>query len=226
MIWKQNFQNQKCWLSSEKQKKSTTRLYTQKSKRDDTKMKIKNNSKWNTQDLKALLVECFSRAGMEHRFKAKSFSGRQVLQDHVVEIGHGHYSGCAQLNSKWMKIRVPTIKYVKGYAYGADKNGNNKEILNDTKFDSKSFAHTAMHELAHCRGIDHKDMTDDFDTSWANGFQVRPQETKKLPDRVAQRRNIAIENVKRYQNKLKRTANLLKKWQKKANYYENKQKSN
>lgn len=164
---------------------------------------------------------------MEHRRISKYGNSWH----HVITINTGGYSGCAPLGGRRLIVRAPPIE-TKDWKWN---NSDGRTVLHKepVEFDSVNFAHTVMHELAHNRGIDHKDMHEDLKcrdkegmfkvTGWAKGFEVRPQEDIPKKNAVDARKERAIKNVKLYQSKLKRTQNLLKKWEKKVRYYQKKE---
>lgn len=88
---------------------------------------------------------------------------------------------------------------------------------------------TMIHELAHCRGVHHKELmgggccVDVFNVEWFPKeltLNVKMAAIKTPRNLKIERGEYAKKKLKEVQQKAKRYANLVKKWQRKVNYYD------
>ena len=112
-----------------------------------------------------------------------------------------------------------------GRFYGKGTIGGTKMwlYLDREKHNIAKLKNTILHELEHNKGLKHHDMDCDALRSHYAGegfiYEKAVKEKQKI-DLVFQRRIHAEKMVADYTTKLKRVGNLLKKWQKKAKYYQ------
>lgn len=168
-------------------------------------MKIENKTRYQMKEIKRVLKWCLDFTGMD---------GKNL----TVRLVYRRYN-CAP-------------KFVSGYAYygRGDYSGRNFILLRLPKKKEDVFGHaiatTFIHELAHTRGIHHRDMSVDEEAIirhefWQqNPFTAVEYSKPKKKNPVESRYENAKAKVKEYQSKVKRTQNLLKKWQKKVQYYQ------
>ena len=161
-------------------------------------MKLINNSKWDTNDLRRLIYANIIKAGMSIRRKI------EVSTTHSNSIHElRNYSGRAGLNTNWINLTVPKP---------------------DKTFNPIIFSQVLQHELAHNRGLRHKEMLDwwTINQDWAKDFIVNPKIEKPIKPKTQIKEENAIKMFKIYQTKLKRTKTILKKWERKVKYYQKK----
>lgn len=168
-------------------------------------MKVKNETEWLTRDLKRVLCEALRRnSKIEGPLKKWQKKGLIV---EIVYSRKGYYSGNAQYNGCWMKLRIPKDKIKKS-----------------------DFVSLFIHELDHTRGFHHNQIaggrylrTESY--PWVEDntkFPIRKKEIipKEKPDLQIKRYKHVLEIIKQKERIIKRLSNSLKKWRKKRKYYE------
>lgn len=111
--------------------------------KNDRIMKIKNNTHFNTFQIKTFIRKCVKQAIRDGESDCTKYL--------TVEIGysHGNYSGYAYINGTYMYLRVPKIQ----------------------ELDKRLFAFIVLHEYDHILGYRHKVMgrhnIDTYDFSFA-----------------------------------------------------------
>ena len=163
------------------------------------KLKVKNHTQWDTKDIRKLFLECMRREGATCCFVNVVYKVRRWNTSNM--------SGRATVNGYTVKMLIPR---------------GDKLSMDDIMWIARVF----IHELGHNKGLLHEDMvsTHDIDCDWAKPYKIRKKEPKPKPKRnlKQERYEKAKAKVRQYQTKVKRDINLLKKWEKKAKYYEKK----
>jgi len=174
------------------------------------KLALKNNTRYRTQDLRKLFLECMRREGMQRARVTVNYSKR------------GRVHGRAWFNTILSEMFLPKsfTKWVEGKGYVRE------QIKEFTPEQVEDIAQVFRHELGHNLGLKHEDMVCcwHIDCSWARGFVVRLKEQKpaKRRDLVQERYLKAVRKVKEFECKVKRSKTLLDKWSRKVSYYEKK----
>lgn len=158
-------------------------------------MKIENTTHWRTTDLMRLFKACCKQEGMHHRRRVE-----------VEYSKSGRVNGVARIHGVWIKMRIPR-----------------------KKAEQESIASVFIHELAHNRGVMHENMSNPMRCccrslgAWAKDYVIRSKEVKQKPKRnLVQERHIhAKKMLLKHQKILTRENTLVKKWDKKVRYYEN-----
>jgi len=153
-------------------------------------MKVENHTIYNTRDLRKLFLAGLKHEGMD----PKNYKI-------VVKYRKGRTYGYAYYNRKWIQINLPKECY---------------------QLSIKQVARTLVHEICHNRGLRHREMDyKTIDTSWAEGYSIRFEKPKeKKRDIQLERFEHAKKMLDKYESKLKRQKNLVKKWKRKVYYYE------
>lgn len=188
-------------------------------------LKLINKTKWDTLQLKKLIVAIINNTG--------SHKNHQI----TVKTGKGSYSGWAYLNNSIIMMRVPKTFHIKWNAIyhptettiGSDGLTHPKIVKWDktekvpNKFNIESFAQVLEHEIGHNLGLRHPEMAklNNIDVGYSKSFVVEPQLPKPVvkKDFVAIRKQKSHDKVLGLVSKIKRMNNLLKKWKKKESYY-------
>lgn len=165
-------------------------------------MKILNKTSYSTKDISQILNWCLKREGM-------------VGKNLVVEI------------IETRRVYDSHRDFVGGYAYygEGDYNQRNYIMLKLAKrgtFKAFDLAHTFIHELAHTRGVKYEEMEIYLEEDEVPEMQINKKNVPQKKDFRAARYENAIKKSKEYERKVKRTQNLLKKWNKKVRYYQKK----
>lgn len=167
-------------------------------------MQVTNTTKYRTNDLRKFLRALIVEAGMDPKQNWRitvEFVRNKAYWDCV--------KGYAYYNSRTFSLRIP-------FAW---------ETIDDDAGKLKSMARVVHHEIDHCRNERHADMQDVCEiktTAW-EGHRIRLQAVKKKPtmgDRVAKRRAHAERMAEDWAKKLQTAKRCLKKWERKARYYE------
>jgi len=172
-------------------------------------LKIKNNTNWRTDHLRAIITrvirEEFLPAKRKHVFIKIEYGkgGRYANRD-------GMCGGYAWYNSTNMVIKVA-----------------------QDQIDAVDFAHTVAHESAHCRGLKHRDMKGKPDYmrcgnwreryAWAAEIliEVKAIKSQTKPNAQLLRFQQTVAGIERWETKLKRATNALKKLRTRKRYYVN-----
>lgn len=175
-------------------------------------MKIKNNTKYNTTDLKRLFLACCRqvRTGKDIRRKL-----RVEVIDHKRRLSRASYWG------DWALMNL-----------GDYMNGEER----DTKGWWRAIAWVACHEFLHSKGMSHRKMSFRYPyyhswlqlrenpekMAWADDYPVRLKEIKIKPkiDIQVVRYEKVLSKVKEWESKVKRGQNILKRYTAKKRYYE------
>jgi len=186
------------------------------------KVKIKNETKWDIQQLRKLCNAVINKEGTERK--------RHRIYIRTKTKKYSQYHGRAWLNSREIIMFVPpTTKRIRTRAKYNDGSDGRKHFAGwewkkeNTKFDPVSFAQVLTHEIHHNLGLRHKDMLPlrKIDCEYTKDFAIEPKQEKPKPkmDYVGVRRERAISNLKKAQTRLKRAKTLCKKWERKVRYY-------
>jgi len=207
-------------------------------------MKLKNTSLYNNNDLKKFVYAC----SKEFRGGRKLCKDLTVVVKgrYIPRWKKTRYNFETKQEEIIEPKRYPNLS-VRGSAYYGKvyhEHGHgyfmNLSIPcdNPNGVDKRDLALTIIHELAHCKKETHNQMRkrkrvyyrqwvgDDKKASepfqFADGLLLRMKETpaKKTRNIRLERYQKALNKVREYEAKKKRTANLLKKWQNKVKYYE------
>jgi len=176
------------------------------------KLKITNNTHFQTKDLKKVMKECMKHEGINKCGCAVNYSKS------------GRIHGYAYLNSTTVIMFIPKTKLV-AIAGSDGTTVQRRENFTFTQGAVERFAQIFTHELHHNLGLHHKEMKPSWkiNCEWAKGYPIFIKEDKPKPKRnlKKERYEKALTKVKQYQTRLKKTNTILKKWQKKVRYYEN-----
>ena len=151
-------------------------------------------------------IRAFLARGIKEERSDLCKHGARAMKVYVVYTRRATTSGCAYLNSHWMKVRLPKQNP-----------------------DRVSFAHTIFHELAHTRGLTH-DRMKCATYGYVNGWRERyawanelPLERKPAKLKVRPAPDAKLEHCKRMlkaaTTREKRATTLRKKWEAKVRYY-------
>ncbi len=186
-------------------------------------MKLTNETKYSTEDLRALFNAVNKHEGAEPRtlrvFTAKVPSWNAPTAFCMV------LRGVAWSGSRHIDMGIP--KHLLDVKAGIDgPNGIVKvPLLGLDNPQTKMVGQVYMHELAHIRGIHkHKEMQNwtSLDAEYLNGMTVglKKSKIKKVRNLKQERYIKALTKVKAYKTKIKRDTTLMEKWLKKVRYYE------
>lgn len=176
------------------------------------KLRLENNTKWSTRDLRKFFLRGMKDRGMDHL---------HVTVDYARSNDGVH--GSAYLNSVFLRMKLPGPKWVRV----ATK--HNKPLI-----DMKKFAQVFMHEMDHCLGLRHKDMADwwKFEPTWQEGLEIKwtgdtvvekktsEQKQAARTATVETRAQHALAMLKKADTRLKQATTIQKKWAKKVKYYQ------
>lgn len=159
-------------------------------------MKIINETEYKTSQLKKILKYCLKLSGMTGQY----LTVKVVVARQNRYVGGYAFYGKGDYSHGTICLKIPDSQHL---------------IM------SNDVANTFLHELAHTRGISHKDMIEpeieDFGLETLEKRLPKPEKIKiPLPE---QRYQKALRMVNKYKLQDKRTKLLLKKWEKKVKYY-------
>lgn len=173
-------------------------------------MKINNSTHWNTRQLKRLILAV-----------AKEEMDAEYLKSYLVTAKYRHFHDRGALGRA---------------TYGIPRNPGRRMTLYLPKpgreFDPVLWAHVVAHEFAHSRGIRHSQMRGSKRYSyvsgwrehyaWAKDYVVAPKAPRvvQIISKQEERYQRVIANLKRWQTKLKRAQNAIKKLTRQQKYYE------
>lgn len=170
-------------------------------------MKIKNESNWQTNDLRKLITEVCRRELLDTDFRK-----RLVVEVEDQKLG-GWCLGKGSYYQKWIKLFIPKGNTV----------------------DSVQLAKVIAHELAHTQGVRHKSLSKTRRYGWVKGWReewawagqyvVRSKETKRAPkptreDRAAKKLENAQSRLEQWERKVRLARNRERKWRGKVKYYQ------
>ncbi len=171
-----------------------------KSRDGRRRLKLTNNTAWDTNGLRKLMLAAMKEKGVT------------ILRVEFDYSRQGDVCGEAYVSSTWMRIFMPSPKYVEREDFALNK---------------LWLAQVISHEIDHCLGLNHKDMlpANQLKPTFHEGLLVAwsPVEKKAaLPkgQLVAQRAEHAREMLKKADTRLKRAKTIQAKWAKKVKYYE------
>lgn len=204
------------------------------------KLTIDNRTDWDTRALRTVFLKVLN--------ENIKFEGplKHLIRPKVV-YSRGRYSGYAYLRSGTMKLRLPRptdrcSHCTDGNLYRAvidgklvdptpceHCNGTNKRP-GGPRLNTFKVGWLFEHELAHCRGYQHKGMCSLNDYARAtvenypylDGITISPRIEKKKPPGDRRRENEARidARIASWETKLKRASNALKKLRRQKKYYE------
>jgi len=176
-------------------------------------MRVINKTSWSTKDLKRV----FKLVCKEETFTPK-------IVEVVYSGKEGYYSGLGQYDYGWIRLRVPNSKKVAG--------SNGKVSYEPLKeLNTNVIAYIFAHEIQHNIGLHHREMNSKrfwnqeeeqkLIIPYVKGLTIKRKEVKpKTKKDIKQLRyEHAIIMLRKYELKIKRIGNLIKKWQRKVNYY-------
>ena len=166
-------------------------------------MKVKNETEWLTRDLKRVLCEALRRnSKIEGPLKKWQKKGLTI---EIFYSRKEYYSGNAQYNGCWMKLRIPKDKIKKS-----------------------DFVSLFVHELNHIRGFHHNQIAGGRylrveNHPWAEDdtkFPIRRKEIKlkEKPDLQIERYKHVLKMIQQKEKIIKRLNNSLNKWKEKQKY--------
>lgn len=168
-------------------------------------MKILNHTDWDTKQLQRIFKWCLKQEGLTGKLLTIEVVNQKQTRTFPTEFVSGYaYYGSGDFSRNYVRIRIP------------------KGAIHEF-----SVAGTVLHELAHTRGVKHKEMGRDFyhgkldAESYGSEALLQKKPAKPKQDIKAIRKAKAEAKVKEYEHKLKRTQTILKKWKKKVKYYQN-----
>ena len=182
-------------------------------------MKLLNHTAWRTDHLKAILnrVAQDELAPVDRKCMTVTVQYRRSNAYHLGCAFYGNKAvdrGAFRLAS-WNSRRIWLYLERDGMEQSRDQ-----------------LAHTIAHEFAHTRGLRHRDMAgprynweDGWKDlyAWANDFPLEQKPAREKPSAEAVA-NLAMvhagRQVERWLTKVKRAQTILKKWKRKATYYE------
>ena len=182
------------------------------------RLTLENKTGYRTADLRAFCLAAIKAEGAEGRW------GRLPWRVRIVYSHDLRMSGYAFLNSQSFCLRVPKPNALKDRRLTPLPAGEALPASVVTMI-----AQVAAHEIGHCLGLKHREMSDcgNFPVDWAATLPIRVK-TPKAPANADERRHAmklkraqrAAGRVQELEREIKRKANLLKKWRRKAAYYE------
>lgn len=182
------------------------------------RLTLENKTGYRTTDLRAFCRAAIKAEGAEGRWGSLPWRVRIVhSQDHRM-------SGYAFLESQSFCLRIPKPNALKDRRLSP---------LPATEALPASvvtmIAQVAAHEVGHCLGLKHHEMSDcgNFPVEWAAALPIRVKKPKAHTTDDERRHAMKLKRAQRaagrvqeLERELKRKANLLKKWRRKAAYYE------
>lgn len=177
-------------------------------------MKIHNKTKWRTKHLRAIISEVMKRSPTHLRDSFKQHKYRAKLDVTVAYHRHGMSNGCG--------------------GFGWYNSWSIKLLVSSHEVDRVDLARTIAHELAHTLDYKHSDMKGPLFTrvgnwreiyAWAESFPLGQEQPKAKPkgtDLQLVRYNRVLNAQGRWETKLKRAQNALKKLRTQRRYYESK----
>lgn len=170
-----------------------------------------NTTHWNTRDLRKLIAAGLRANGMEP-------AGYPVGVEYRRRRGRHGYGW---VGARGFTLRLPgrTECLQRAQVFGTAPD----------HLDGKNLAHTINHEIAHNRGLRHRDMGYGIGTDWAKGFVVRwtppVKKTITTEERIVAREAHAARMLAKAETRLKRAKTIYRKWAQKVRYYERRTKA-
>ncbi len=174
-----------------------------------TRLRLKNASRWRTDDLRRFLLAAIHAHG-------------DPTRGYLVRVSNArrpHTRGLAFIGYPEFDLWIPNL------VRGPDDRTMPEDVLREA-------ARVTVHEIAHTLGLRHGEMdrslracrpTGDEDTSWANGLLLRMKEVKAAPkpaDRVAQREERSRDALARWERRLALAKTKVRTYRRKVAYYE------
>lgn len=176
-------------------------------------MKIKNTTRWDTDDLRKIFTECQRRVNKIESPTVRGARNVEVKNTRDTSMrGRATIGGSIWKDGGWMMIKIPRVWQF--------KSSKEKEKL------AQVFTHEYYHNLG-VRSIDRRhyknDFTRDFDYSWVKEYVVNEAKVvvKLKTDIQLVRYERIMTNLKKASTRLKRAKTIQQKWSKKKKYYEN-----
>jgi len=123
-------------------------------------IKLLNKTCWNTRDLRKLIKATLEYEGMSDRDLIIEITHTKVRgiwdKKYLENVRSWYYRGLASVGGYWIKMICP--KDVIKVKYYDEENNEVKTKLVNHEFNVEMFAKVLIHELAHIRGLRHKDM--------------------------------------------------------------------
>lgn len=174
-------------------------------------MKIENKTSWDTKDIKKLF---------------NFISKKEGITPYKIIIKYARDGIYIMTGRAWCNSRViEMFLQNKERVYNDNKFTGIKELQILESDNIRNITSTYIHELAHLRGVQHKEMKITIDEGLKNqikNFTIKRKVIKQKPKTDLQVKR--YENVQRHikdkQIKIKRLTNSLKKWKQKQKYYE------
>lgn len=215
-------------------------LLSSQAPRPGDKLTLKNETRWNTADLKRFVRTGLRYLGVSER--------RTVVIVHRRERGARGSSGLASYGSRWMKVRVPmpdeivsvdretgcTVSRLPSSFAGASRVPG---LVDGLRSDLRDFANVFLHELEHNLGLRHHQMVEgacrgaqagrDRGASWIAGLvirskpaEIRPSTDERRAALLAARERAARDSLARWERKLALAKTKVAAWRRKVGYYE------
>lgn len=176
-----------------------------------SRLLLKNHTDWSTRDLRRFVLAGIKAEGVEG--KSWTVTVKNARQRRGC-------SGLASMRHPWMTLRIPSVRLV-----GVGKPAMLPDYLRD------DFAHVLWHEIAHTRGVEHREMTGGWDgcrrggprgaeVAWASALTIGRKADPKRRDRKAERREAAVTSLAAWQRKLKLAQTKVRKYRAKVQRYE------
>lgn len=176
-------------------------------------MKLTNKSKWDTRDLRKIVLKCIRIEGCRKDLIVKMSTLRKDTE--------GYVRGEAQFNGRLIRIRLKApseIRYRPAYHHVAYMG---ELLLRSLKTE---LAQVILHEIQHIRGNEHRDMIESWDlkVDWVLEFELRPKKETSKPERNLreERYQNVLQLIKKNKTRLRRTKTILEKLHRKKKYYE------
>lgn len=185
-------------------------------------MKIINNTKWDTKDLRKLMMLILKKEGWADKGKELdvTINGRSR-----VWVGGRAYLGMVRTASSFgdfrydVTMKIPTVK-----CYTELKKDNLDADIDLVKSYTRVFIHECGHAFDEIR---HEEMVESrtIDVGYTEGMSIgiEPVKMKAVPTKemVISKKKAKCESMLlQHQRKLDREKKLVKKWNRKVNYYD------
>jgi hypothetical protein len=196
------------------------------------KLKIVNSTKIDSETFHELIEACVKQEGMEHE---------KILCEIVYRnasygmAGQGWYGLISDKRfrsfgfHRAIRLRLPRFRFAADSGQTGFDLQKEIDYLNEEK-EKPWIAHVILHELAHTRGVHHKEMGDKFLQAKFDlaPFVFTKIETKRATpiDKIQLKKTHAEAMLKRHLSSLKREQNLVKKWTTRLKRYSKTQDNN
>ena len=180
-------------------------------------MIVKNETNWNTEQLKNIFQLCFNKVKETEKWKFKTLT--------VKVKNHRRYwvGGYAYYNSNFIAIKMPSLALLEKEKVKWD--------CNYTGFDlSRKVADTFLHEIGHCLGIHHhnKDAGERLYQDWIKqNISVETHPLSVIANEppidkaiiLKRKYDTATQNLKKAATRMKRAETIYKKWDRRVRHY-------